>query len=176
MKIGKKSSGTWRRRQDKTVEPKATAAKLYQCHVLTFISSGGPIIIIYCVWWLSKMTKPSWNPGYSLRTFKYIDRFILEPPWVINVWCLHGSSAQWYFAELSFAFTAGEDGLPQPSARRSASRLISSQAANLQPPYHWMEKEQYGTVMDIHQSFTVQFLTKHLNGFDSLTLITYNYN
>lgn len=44
MKIGKKSSGTLRRRQDETVGPKVTAAKLCQCHVLTFISSGDPII------------------------------------------------------------------------------------------------------------------------------------
>lgn len=130
---------------------------------------------MYCVWWLSKMTKQSWNPGYSLRTFKKIVLFL-------NIRGLSRCDA---------CMAQVPDGISQSLASPSLQvktdylnlardvQLRDSSQAKLptsNPRYDWMEKEQYGTVMDIHQSFAVQFLTKHLNGFDSLTLKTYKYN
>ena len=99
---GKRAAGLWGEGRIKLWNPRLQQPNFINATCsFYFYFQAGVLSYTVCdgfVKWLSSLE----IQGTHLELFQ-VDRFILEHPWVINVWCLHGSSARWYFAELSFA-------------------------------------------------------------------------
>ena len=66
---GKRAAGLWGEGRIKLWNPRLQQPNFINATCSFYFYFRAGVLSVYCVWWLCKMTKQSWNPGYSLRTF-----------------------------------------------------------------------------------------------------------